>query len=702
MRTLFGRAAQRGRRVGLGLSVAVLAGLTSLVATVPYARSASAPASTSGYWLVGTDGGIFSFGNAGFLGSTGALTLNQPIVGMAATPDGRGYWMVASDGGIFAFGDAAFYGSMGGKPLNQPIVGMAATHTGRGYWLVASDGGIFAFGDAVFYGSMGATHLNKPIVGIAPTPDGRGYWMSASDGGIFSFGDAGFYGSTGAIKLSKRIQAMSPTPDGRGYWLVAGDGGVFAFGDAGFFGSAATDAASDKRVVAIAPSASGQGYYLTASNGAVFAYGDAKYLGSAADQHLSLSHGIIGIVALNSGAPPVTGDDVLSVDEDTPGTVDVLVNDRDPDGGMLTITDVSKPAHGTATFAIGTVGYRPAPNYNGPDSFTYTVTDPQGNTATGTVNVTVRPVNDIPQANADTANVAPGATVTIHVLNNDTGLGDGIAALSLVRDNSNVKVLQIDSSQRPIAITTGAGGSAQVSNDGPSIVYTAPNKKGTDSFTYRIDDNNGDARTAPVHITITGADIAPKAVDVTVPCGVNFCQTDLTTASGINLGDNGTISLVNEQNGVVVNNDGTFTRQGNTVSFAPANGVTTGSVPYQIVDDNNGTAPPQTVTATLTFQLPQNPTATNDGGTAPVGQPLDFHFTAQGPNGDQLTYVIDGATYSDGVNPPSPADSLFQLTDPQKDNVHFTGGPAGKYIVTFHVTDGQAQSNQATYTIQVG
>ena len=182
MRRFFGRAAQRGRRVGLGLSVAVLAGLTSLVATVPYARSASAPASTSGYWLVGTDGGIFSFGNAGFFGSTGAITLNQPIVGMAATPDGRGYWMVASDGGIFAFGDAVFYGSMGGKPLNQPIVGMAATHTGRGYWLVASDGGIFAFGDAVFYGSMGATHLNKPIVDIAPTPDGRGYWMTASDG----------------------------------------------------------------------------------------------------------------------------------------------------------------------------------------------------------------------------------------------------------------------------------------------------------------------------------------------------------------------------------------------------------------------------------------------------------------------------------------------------------------------------------------
>ncbi|MDA8340780.1 MAG: hypothetical protein M0007_00905, partial [Actinomycetota bacterium] len=63
------------------------------------------------YWLVASDGGIFSFGDAVFHGSTGALTLNKPIVGMATTPDGGGYWLVASDGGIFSFGDAAYHGS---------------------------------------------------------------------------------------------------------------------------------------------------------------------------------------------------------------------------------------------------------------------------------------------------------------------------------------------------------------------------------------------------------------------------------------------------------------------------------------------------------------------------------------------------------------------------------------------------------------
>ena len=101
------------------------------------------------------------------IGSTSNVALNQPIVGMAATPSGNGYWLVATDGGIFAFGDAGFHGSTGNIALNQPIVGMAATTTGNGYWLVASDGGIFTFGDAAFFGSTGGIPLNQPVVGMA-------------------------------------------------------------------------------------------------------------------------------------------------------------------------------------------------------------------------------------------------------------------------------------------------------------------------------------------------------------------------------------------------------------------------------------------------------------------------------------------------------------------------------------------------------
>jgi ribosomal protein L24E len=72
---------------------------------------------------------------------------------MAASPDGHGYWLVASDGGVFTFGDAVFYGSQGGHSLNAPVEGIETTQNGHGYWLVASDGGVFAFGDAGFLGA---------------------------------------------------------------------------------------------------------------------------------------------------------------------------------------------------------------------------------------------------------------------------------------------------------------------------------------------------------------------------------------------------------------------------------------------------------------------------------------------------------------------------------------------------------------------
>ena len=197
---------------------------------------------TGGYWTVTAAGAVTPHGSASSFGSPAAsgVTLSRPVVGMAATPDGRGYWLVATDGGIFNYGDATFYGSTGAIHLNRSIVGMAATPDGRGYWLVASDGGIFSYGDATFYGSTGAIHLNKDIVGMAATTDGRGYWLVASDGGIFSYGDASFHGSTGAIRLNQPIIGMAPTPDGAGYWLVAFDGGVFTFGDAGYWGSTAS------------------------------------------------------------------------------------------------------------------------------------------------------------------------------------------------------------------------------------------------------------------------------------------------------------------------------------------------------------------------------------------------------------------------------------------------------------------------------
>jgi len=245
-----------------------------------------------GYWLGATDGGVFNYGNTAFKGSAGSLRLNQPVVGLAATPDGGGYWLAASDGGVFNYGDAAFHGSAGSLHLNKPVVGMAATPDGGGYWLVASDGGIFNYGDAGFFGSRGGQPLNKAIVGMAATADGKGYWLVASDGGIFNYGDAGFMGSTGSLVLNKPVVGMAATPTGLGYWLVASDGGIFNYGDAGFHGSAGS-LVLNKPVVGMAGSPSGRGYWLVASDGGVFTYGDALFYGSAGS--LVLNKPVVGM-----------------------------------------------------------------------------------------------------------------------------------------------------------------------------------------------------------------------------------------------------------------------------------------------------------------------------------------------------------------------------------------------------------------------
>jgi hypothetical protein len=214
---------------GQGVSDVLNDTWTTLQAPAP-----PAPPST-GYWLVASDGGIFSYG-APFEGSHGSSPLNAPIVGMASMPDGKGYWQVASDGGVFAYGDAGFFGSHGGSALNKPIVGMAATPDGKGYWLVASDGGVFTYGDATFYGSHGGSALNDPIVGMAGDPSGAGYWLVASDGGVFAYG-APFVGSHGGSHLNQPIVGLASSSDGLGYWMVASDGGVFTYGDAVFQGS---------------------------------------------------------------------------------------------------------------------------------------------------------------------------------------------------------------------------------------------------------------------------------------------------------------------------------------------------------------------------------------------------------------------------------------------------------------------------------
>jgi hypothetical protein len=91
---------------------------------------------------------------------------------MASTPDGRGYWLVLSDGGIYSFGDALFYGSARGSVPAQTIVGIAATLDGGGYLLVASNSETYSFGDAPYFGDPVTTGSGAAgvTVGLALHP----------------------------------------------------------------------------------------------------------------------------------------------------------------------------------------------------------------------------------------------------------------------------------------------------------------------------------------------------------------------------------------------------------------------------------------------------------------------------------------------------------------------------------------------------
>jgi len=228
----------------------------------------------NGYWLVASDGGVFSFGDAAFHGSLGAIPLAAPITAIVPTPSGAGYWLFATDGGVFAFGDARFLGSLGGLTLARPVVDAIATTSGNGYWLVAGDGGVFSFGDAAFHGSTGGLALVAPITAVLSTPGGNGYWLVATDGGVFSFGDAPFRGSLGDLRLVEPIVDATRSADG--YWLVASDGGVFSFGDAPYYGSAAAYGRLNAPMVSIASHPSHSGYWTTALDGGVFGF-DASW-----------------------------------------------------------------------------------------------------------------------------------------------------------------------------------------------------------------------------------------------------------------------------------------------------------------------------------------------------------------------------------------------------------------------------------------
>jgi len=150
---------------------------------------------------------------------------------MAATPDGGGYWLVGADGGVFSFGDASFYGSLPSEHIEpaEPVAGIAPVSDGGGYWLLGADGEVFSFGDAQFHGSCADTCTStsgRParFVGITTTPDTSGFAAAKQkwEAGSFAISaDEGFYWIQSATDLTNATDSgMSSTS---GYQAAAED-----------------------------------------------------------------------------------------------------------------------------------------------------------------------------------------------------------------------------------------------------------------------------------------------------------------------------------------------------------------------------------------------------------------------------------------------------------------------------------------------
>jgi hypothetical protein len=96
------------------------------------------------------------------------MHLNQPVVAMVATADGHGYLLVGRDGGVFTFGDAPFLGSLPARGVSDTVVAAQPTADAAGYLMVGVRGAAYSFGDAPWYGGMPQVvpGYQGPIVGL--------------------------------------------------------------------------------------------------------------------------------------------------------------------------------------------------------------------------------------------------------------------------------------------------------------------------------------------------------------------------------------------------------------------------------------------------------------------------------------------------------------------------------------------------------
>src|SRR5215813_11950086 len=222
--------------------------------------------------------------------------------------------------------------------------------------------------------------------------------------------------------------------------------------------------------------------------------GPASFDYTISDGHggTATAHVDIDIQADTNGTPVLAADDHVATNEDTPlvlAPAVLLANDVDNAGDQLTIKVVGNAVGGTVSLdASGNIVFTPAANFSGDASFTYTVSDGHGGTATATVNITVTPVNDVPVAANDTVSATEDTPLVL-------------APAALLGNDSDV-----DGDSLTITSVQGAThGTVAISNG--NIVFTpAASYNGPASFTYTVSDGHGGTATAAVNVNVAAVD----------------------------------------------------------------------------------------------------------------------------------------------------------------------------------------------------